>query len=224
MKFIIILKIYLIRQKRKLHFLRKKPPEIFTEIYKKNLWKNKESRSGPGSSLASTEFLRKELEEVFNLYKIKSIVDIGCGDFNWLRLIIPENMKYTGIDLVYKLIQENNNQYGSSNITFIYSDCSKQIPPNVDLIICRDVLVHLTNRDALKVIENIKKSGSKYLLTTSFNSVKNKKNYSGGWRAVNMENAPFNFKKPIIRIKEYIPDDVNYPVKELCMWEINSLP
>lgn len=214
----------MIRQKRKLLFLGKKSPEVFTEIYEKNLWKNNESRSGPGSTISSTELLRKELEIIINLYNIKKITDLGSGDFNWLRIIITEGLNYTGIDIVPELIHKNNELYGSSNIQFICADCSQEIPPNADLVICRDVLVHLTNRDALKVIENIKKSGSKYLLTTTFNSVKNKKNYSGGWRAVNLEDEPFNFKKPVVRIKEHILDNVNSPLKELCLWEINCLP
>ena len=40
--------------------------------------------------------------------------------------------------------------------------------PKVDLIFCRDCLFHLPNDMILKALENIYKSKSKYLLTTTF--------------------------------------------------------
>ena len=44
--------------------------EIFSQIYKTNLWGSKETVSGAGSELKSTITLRKELPILFKKYNI----------------------------------------------------------------------------------------------------------------------------------------------------------
>ena len=58
--------------------------EEFNKIYEENLWGDPESRSGMGSTVASTETLRSEVESLLLKYNIKSILDLGCGDNNWI--------------------------------------------------------------------------------------------------------------------------------------------
>ena len=104
-------------------FLKKNKPieEIFTEIYQKNDWKSKESRSGPGSTMAYTEILRKELPILFKELGIKKILDVPCGDFNWMReLDLSILDHYLGIDIVFDLIQKNKKLYQKkfSNVEF----------------------------------------------------------------------------------------------------------
>ena len=59
--------------------------ETFTEIYTENLWASAESKSGTGSELRNTEVLRQELSVLLKKYKIQSMLDIPCGDFNWMK-------------------------------------------------------------------------------------------------------------------------------------------
>ena len=46
-----------------------------------------ESRSGAGSTLEITEKIRKDIVKLIKEKDIKSIVDLGCGDFNWMKEI-----------------------------------------------------------------------------------------------------------------------------------------
>ena len=62
-------------------FSNTKTSEIFTQIYKSNYWNDSESKSGTGSSLKSTENIRKELPLLLKEFKINSLLDIPCGDF-----------------------------------------------------------------------------------------------------------------------------------------------
>jgi hypothetical protein len=62
--------------------------------------------------------------------------------------------------------------------------------------LCRDCLVHLSLKEVFMSIQNIKASGSKFLLMTTF--PEHKKNYNtitGAWRFINFETSPFNFHR-----------------------------
>ena len=85
--------------------------KIFTGIYNENKWGNKQSRSGPGSTLIQTETIRSRLPELLEGYHIHSILDIPCGDFNWMIKLKMNNISYTGLDIVHKVIDLNNKKY-----------------------------------------------------------------------------------------------------------------
>ena len=94
------------------------------------------------------------------------------------------------------------------NLDFRVMDITVDALPKVDLIINRDCLVHLSNENIFKFIANIKKSGSKYLLVTSFTEKKigekkcNSDILNGSWRPLNLELSPYNFKNPLHTINE----------------------
>ncbi|MCP5107879.1 MAG: class I SAM-dependent methyltransferase [bacterium] len=180
--------------------------EVFTNIFQRQFWdlnKGEESISGPGSSIEQTAEIRKEIARLLIDYKIKSIVDIPCGDFNWMKQLDLTGIKYTGADIVKELIRENNKQYSNEKISFVNLDLTNDQLPACDLIICRDCLVHFSFRDIQRAVENIINSGSKYLLTTTFvEQEANEDTVTGGWRPINLEKAPFNFPPPLHAIDE----------------------
>jgi len=99
-------------------FLRKKirfngsPEKIFTRFYKYNYWGSKESRSGFGSSFSSTENIRRNLPSLFKDYGIKKVLDAPCGDFNWMRHVVPiSGIQYIGGDIVESLVCLNQRKY-----------------------------------------------------------------------------------------------------------------
>jgi hypothetical protein len=59
----------------------------FTAIYEQNQWRNKESRSGEGSTLEYTENIRKELPVLIERYGFKTILDAPGGDYNWFQQV-----------------------------------------------------------------------------------------------------------------------------------------
>jgi hypothetical protein len=73
--------------------------------------------------------------------------------------------------------------------------------PNVDLIICRDVMFHLDIELGLKLVNNVKNSGAKYFLSTSFPKIKENtsiKKYNDidcwGYYDINLDIEPFDLK------------------------------
>jgi len=117
-----LLRLKLSARKRKV-FRHEKAEDRFTEIYKNNYWRNDESRSGSGSTLAYTENLRKELPDLFREQNIQRLLDAPCGDFNWMSLVVQETgIRYTGGDIVAPLVDDNNSKFASENVDFIHLD------------------------------------------------------------------------------------------------------
>lgn len=197
--------------------------KIFTEIYEKNMWTDKESRSGTGSSLKKTKSLRKALPQLFKDYSINSILDIPCGDFNWMREVNLKSISYIGADIVEEINQNNIKKYLAENKKFVKMDILKDNLPKVDLIFCRDLFIHLSYEDIFKAVTNIKKSGSKFLLTTSFMAEKKNRNCStGGWHPINLLIKPFSFPNPLKMIDEE-DDEIDVKRRSLLLWNIKDL-
>ncbi len=209
-----------------LKFRNKSIADTFTEIYQTNHWQGNESISGRGSDFDQTQKVIVELESVFIKYKIKSILDIPCGDFNWMSRIDFSQKKYLGADIVEKIIQNNLSKYGNiNNIDFVNLDLTSDSLPQSELIICRDCLVHMSNEAIQKAIENIIKSNSGYLITTSYiNRTVNYDIVTGDWRPINLQIAPFNFPEPdYLFIEECTEGNGKYTDKAMCLWKISAI-
>ena len=98
------------------------PEEIFTDIYLRHLWGGgKETVSGSGSTLRSTRSIVKQIPFIIKKFNIKSILDVPCGDFNWMRKVDLSGVKYLGADIVFPMINKNNKIYGKKDRTFFRS-------------------------------------------------------------------------------------------------------
>lgn len=196
--------------------------KIFTDIFLNNEWGGEESVSGPGSSLEQTKILITQLPILFKQFDVKSILDIPCGDFYWMSNVDLNNINYIGADIVDKIIEANQNNYPKHS--FLNLDIINSKLPKVDLIFCRDCLVHLPYDSIFKTIKNIKNSRSKYLLTTSFSEHDNVDMFLGGWRPIDLCKEPFNLPKPIQIINENCTEDNGmYKDKSMYLWQIKDI-
>lgn len=190
-------------------------------------WGNVESVSGPGSSVEQTKIIQQAISSIIKEYHIETVFDLPCGDFNWMRLVDLSNCTYVGADIIKPLITKNNEKYGCPNISFIHLDVTQDALPKCDLIICRDLLVHLSSEDIFKTLRNFKASGAKYLLTTTFLKMRSNTNIeieSGGWRPLNLVNAPFYFPNPDLIINEKCTEqNGSYNDKSLGLWKLETL-
>ncbi len=174
--------------------------KVFSDIYKTKYWNSKESVSGTGSTLARTKKMREDLQFVIEKYNIKALLDIPCGDFNWMKEVISKesNLKYSGCDIVAELINENEKKYATNNIKFEVKNLISDPIEKFDLIFCRDCLVHFSDADIFNSLKNIKRSNSTYFLVTSFLDVPENYNITTGqWHPIDLRKHPFNLDKPI---------------------------
>lgn len=212
--------------KRNFAFYINQKTDRFTQIFTKNIWGSKESFSGPGSVLKQTEIIRREIPKIIDNFNIQSILDIPCGDLNWISRMDLKIMKYLGGDIVPELIANNKRKNQKPNFFFKIIDITRSSLPQSDLILCRDCLVHLSFKDIFSTIRNIQDSRSKYLLTTTFtHRTKNRNIFSGGWRPINLHFPPFNFPKAKLIINEGCSEANGIASdKSLALWFIEDLP
>jgi len=102
----------------------------FNNIYKEKLWDGKgQSRSGAGSSLEATKNIREVLQKLHREINAKSLVDLGCGDFYWMKEVdLP--CEYFGLDIVKDVIEENRQQYANDMRKFYHHNAVEEKLPN----------------------------------------------------------------------------------------------
>jgi 2-polyprenyl-3-methyl-5-hydroxy-6-metoxy-1,4-benzoquinol methylase len=203
---------------------------IFSKIYKYDLFNsfvtNKESKSGPGSNFEQTAQISVKIPELIKKYNIKSILDLPCGDFYWMNKVDLADVEYIGGDIVSVLIEYNSAKFTKKNITFKEIDIVNDSLPKVDMVLCRDLFVHLKHDQILIAIKNIKNSGSKYLLTTSYKMTNQNNDIDriGTWRPLNLEIAPFHLNVIVDEIYENCTEaDGRYSDKYLVLYLIDKL-
>ena len=201
----------------------------FTKVYIHNKFKGNVSVSGNGSDLVQTEKLRLKLPQFMQKFNVKTFLDVPCGDFLWMEKLDLKVEKYIGGDIVNELIVKLNKEQKSDFRVFKVINLVNQVPPKVDVIFCRDLFVHLSNRDIKAAIRNIIASESKYLFTTTFTDRNENKNlpiFSKGvkWRTINLQIKPWNFPNPIDFINENCSEnDYKFTDKSIGIWKISDL-
>src|SRR5262249_18187761 len=147
--------------------------KIFQDIFLSCGWGGDESVSGPGSGLARTAVFRNQIGILLREVGARSLLDAGCGDFNWMKATEMDIDNYIGVDLVPELIRYNSNNYANSRRRFLCLDLTRDPLPGCDVILSRDCLVHLSFGDVRAALRNFQQCGSKYLMATTFVSHKN---------------------------------------------------
>jgi SAM-dependent methyltransferase len=197
---------------------------IFQSIYLNKRWGDAETSSGTGSKLEQTVAIRKFLPYVFAKYDIRSVLDIPCGDFNWLSHVDLSGLTYYGADIVADLVKQNNESYKIPGRTFFHADIIRDALPEADLILCRDCLVHFSNRHILETLRNIKSTRCSFLFTTTFPEHENADTITGSWRPINLEAPPFSFPPPVEIIQEgFHKSQTGVSDKSMALWRIKDL-
>ena len=156
-------------------------------------------------------------------HRIKSLLDLPCGDFNWMKKVDLHGTHYMGGDIVSELIESNKKKYQKPGIEFHQMDLLHSKLPRVDLVLVRDCLVHLSFEDCNTALYNLKRSDSKYILTTTFPQTSVNKNIeTGDFRRINLNSSPFDFPRPL-EIYSENHDIEKDPRKCLGLWAISSL-
>ena len=203
---------------------------VFTHIYAHNIWEDAESVSGAGSNLAQTRVLRERLPGLLHDLGVATMLDIPCGDYHWMSQVKAKLAHYLGADIVAPLVKANQDRHGcrqpGRTIDFAHLNLLTAPLPRVDLVLCRDCLVHFANADVWQALRQIKQSGSTYLLTTTHPARANEKDIrTGEWRPLNLEAAPFHLPKPSLEILEGSTDHKGkHRDKTLALWRIADLP
>jgi hypothetical protein len=191
--------------------------EEFTRIIRSAAW-GAETRCGHGSTLEACQAVVKVLPEWFRKFGISTMVDLGCGDWDWMRAVDLTGIRYDGYEVVQDLVL-GNQKYETDHIHFHHADVLEIEIPKVDLVLCKDVFGHLPTELSMKLLGAIELSGSKYLAsTTSVGWPPQNRVYVrvGGFSPVDLETPPFDLGLP--RASVSVPHHPSTPEKLFALW------
>lgn len=170
---------------------------IFTSLYEQREWGD---GSGQGSTIDFNEeeyipFLRNYINEK----RIKSIVDIGCGDWQCgpaLYFGLPTLVSYTGYDAYEGVIKNNQNRYGNECFKFIHTDIQTTALQDAELCILKDVLQHWTNKEITTVMDRLVQQYPRILICNCATGSNNDLAQTGQWRPLTCKLPPLSKYNP----------------------------
>ena len=197
------------------------PKSVRFKAYGSRAWvsnRGQHSLSGLGSELAATRTVVEGLPELLAAVGCTRLLDIGCGDWNWMREVrLP--CDYIGIDIVPEVI-EANRRYERGGVEFLVLDAIEGPLPTADVVLCREVLFHLSFQDGKTVLANIRTAG-KWLLATSDTRIWFSSDVAtGDFRRINLERAPYRLPRP----RAVINDESVCRGRVLALWATADVP
>ncbi len=201
--------------------------DLAARFERTNLWGAATSVSGLGSEDPATAAIREALPALLQRLGARSLLDAPCGDAGWIGRM-KLDVDYIGIDIVPSLIEANNQRVARGELTgrFRVADITRDALPPVDVVLCRDCLVHLSFQNIARAIARFRDSGARFLLVTTFSEWDgNRDCEDGDWRALNIEKAPFNWPAPRVVINERCDEGGGgWRDKSLGLWRLDELP
>jgi len=101
------------------------------------------------------------IPELLSLIKPDTIFEVGCGQSHLWEL----PYQYTGADICGDLVDDNRRLY--PDVDFQRFDALTEPIPTVDVVICKDLCEFLPSNEVIRLLDNIYKSGSKWLIATT---------------------------------------------------------
>lgn len=200
--------------------------ERFERIHATNLWGAAASVSGLGSEPSATTALAASLPVLLRELKVRSLLDAPCGDAQWINGI-DLAVDYVGVDIVPAIVDALQRRAAAGELQGRYelADVTRDPLPRADAVLCRDCLVHLSFTHIRRVIENLRRSGATWLITTTFSELQaNRDCEDGDWRALNFCRPPFAWPAPLAVLDERCDEaGGGYRDKSLGVWRLDSL-
>ena len=204
------------------HLFESSLADRFSAIYRNGVWLNKPnttSLSGDGSEIRATESVRMQLPGLLESLACRTLLDIGCGDFNWMKEV-QLKCSYIGVDIVDGVIRENSARYSSERRAFCTIDATREPLPQADTVLCREVLFHLSMEHIRCLVSNVRQSGASFLIATTDNRAPlNAEIVSGDFVLLTLSKSPFFFPAPLA----LIPDDGAERGRVLAAWSVADL-
>lgn len=147
---------------------RRSPERVFTEIYRKQLWGGVPGGICSGGGSHDARVTGSYLDMVRDHCRSDShgeltFVDLGCGDMEVGRQLIPLCRLFIGVDVVKFVIDRHQEAIGSDSVRFAHLDIVDGDLPDGDICFVRQVFQHLSNTQVAKVLPKLRKYRKVYI-------------------------------------------------------------
>jgi hypothetical protein len=199
------------------HLIGRDTEAIFTYLYRAHLWDEPDAEADPAVTL------RREVPRLLRRYRTSTLLDLPCGDFTWLSRADLSGIEYVGADIVPDIVAANERRHTAPGRRFQRLNLTSDPLPRATVVLCRDCLVYLRYEQIFRAFANLRRSGSTYLLTTTYCELDaNAEIDTGDWRPLNLTLPPFAMPPPLAVILEGCVGA--YADKALGLWRIADLP
>jgi SAM-dependent methyltransferase len=169
----------------------------FGAIYHSDAW---HGGSGEGSTPENTASYRAFLQDFLDQKGIRTVVDLGCGDWQIGRLLDWEGIDVLALDVVESVITGNRRNFQSHSVSFLCHDALVHPLPSADLLIAKDVFQHWSNDQILRFLPQL--SSYRYALITNDLALDHNADIPlGAHRPLDLRLPPFSF--PLIDVLRY---------------------
>lgn len=129
--------------------------DAFTSIYSRGAWGEGTSASGPGSDPEISRPYVDLVQALIASEGIASVVDLGHGDWQMWPSEAFSDVDYQGFDVARGLSEAVTLQFGTANRRFEFGDCVTMRIPRAQLVLCKDVFMHLPDDDVSQVLRKL---------------------------------------------------------------------
>lgn len=153
--------------------------------------------SGAGSDAHHTIPYRAFVERFIRLNGVRSVVDVGCGDWQFSRLINFDGVDYLGLDVVPGVVAANQRRHSGPGRRFEEMPASLEAVPGGDLLLMKDVLQHLPHATIMDFATRLVPRFRWALLTNSFEKLDTPQNTEiavGGFRCLDLTAPPYQLR------------------------------
>ncbi len=141
---------------------------VMEQIYEQHFWGGNDTDFYSGEGSHDSKIIQPYIDAVILFLKSHnsqlSVCDLGCGDFNVGKELVPFAKAYVAIDIVEGLIERNQRLFKADHLTFKCLDVAQDDLPKADCVIIRQVLQHLSNLEIQQILGKL--SAYKYLILT----------------------------------------------------------
>jgi SAM-dependent methyltransferase len=205
---------------------------VFQKVYAEREWGRGDTGdlySGAGSDPVPATAYAENIRRYIEREGIRSIVDLGCGDYRVARLLVSDQVEYVGVDIVEQVVATNRANHGRANVRFECLDIIHDPLPTGDLCLIREVFQHLSNAEILRVLPKLR--GFRHVifsdaqLPRSAITKPNRDIVHGrdtrGWKysALFLDQPPFNLRTELLFEIE-LPQYVLRPGERVCTYRI----
>lgn len=128
-------------------------PNEFEEVYRLGGFDGK--GSGVGSNLGYCLDYMRFLQGFMREHEVRSVLDVGCGDWQFAKHMDWSGIRYTGMDVVREVIDQNK-VFENPRCKFVYGDALTDELPKAQLLIVKDVIHHLKHKDVQRLVDRSK--------------------------------------------------------------------
>ena len=171
--------------------------EAFSNVYSTDHW---DGGSGVGSQSELNDEYRSLVQALVGACDIASVVDAGCGDWQFSQLIDWSSVRYRGFDVVNSVVDANKQRFTKDGVQFEQLDFSREPLPKADLLLCKDVLQHWPVDSVSQFLQRNLRRFRYALITNDVWSVHSPDaNHNaditfGEWRTLDIQHPPFSLR------------------------------